>query len=484
MININQQSNIFINRILAEIEPQLLEEGQVLLGEVLEINQEEATIHLENLGRVRALLQGDLMIKVGDRINFLVKSVGTSQIHLKPLPETSGEILNSQENLATGKNEDKENMYLIKLLNDYGIRTDENSIEYVKTLIKYNIPLSEDKIVTGLQVMEKLEHLLDQLGEKAPSSKVFINIKEVGNLEKNDIRNILVENRPTKETGAINSPESESGPRGGTELERSIKFANSLEDFQLQIRQGDLSDRDIGRIIALLFKYNLKPSLGNIKSFFEFKDNVEDFYKDLYFHENPELFEFTNLNKNIIINSDSLKEVMEKNYLEYQKLISSLEELKDRGLPEGRGLSRKALENLQDKLEFLNELNQELNYIFIPLVIDDEHMHKAFIRLLKERKTSSNPKSNISILINLDTENLGSLMVNCQVMGDIININFHGLDQKDLPLFESREGLLKEYINYTGYRLGEINYIYEEEADILDILIVNQNPIYQLNIGV
>lgn len=483
MINVNNLNNIYINKMLAEIETLFLEEGQVLLGEIREIHQKEAIIHFEKLGMVRAGLEGDQKLKVGDTINFLVKSIGTSQVHLKPLPKTAGEILNSEENLTTGKNQDKDNGYLIKLLKDYGIKADKDSIEYVKTLIKYNIPLNEEKIVAGLQVIEKLDQLLGQLGKKDTPSQTFINIKEDGNLEKNDIRNILVETKVGKEVEVVSNLGGKIPAIKEAELERSRRFTNILEDFYLQIKQGDLSNKDIEKIVALLSKYNLKFSLNNIKNFFEFKENIQTFYKDFVFHENINLYEFTNMNKNIIINSDSLKEIMENNYLEYRKLILRLEEIKDRQLLGSKDMPRENLEKLQDKLEFLNELNQELNYVFIPLILDD-HIHRAFIRLLKDRKATGNPKANISILINLDTKNLGSIMVSCQLIRNTININFHGLNKNDIPMFKGGEEQLLEYINYTGYKVGEVNYIHEDKLDILDILIVNQNPIYQLNIGV
>ncbi len=64
---------------------------------------------------------------------------------------------------------------------------------------------------------------------------------------------------------------------------------------------------DLIKTIVLFSKYNIKPSMNNIKHFLELQENPHDFLEDLNLLEDIEFKKFTNIDKKAIINSESLK---------------------------------------------------------------------------------------------------------------------------------------------------------------------------------
>ena len=136
MIKINNWNNIYRDSQVSDFESEFFKEGEILVGEILELGEKEAIIYLKNFGKIKAFVQVDLEPLKGKEINFLVKSSIANEIQLKPLlePLEVDEII---------ENTNKEEMYLIKILNEYGIEEEPMAIEYVDNLIKYNVQINE-----------------------------------------------------------------------------------------------------------------------------------------------------------------------------------------------------------------------------------------------------------------------------------------------------------------------------------------------------
>ena len=493
MIKINNWNNIYRDSQVSDFESEYFKEGEILVGEILELGEKEAIIYLKNFGKIKAFVQVDLEPLKGKEINFLVKSSIANEIQLKPLlePLEVDEII---------ENTNKEEMYLIKILNEYGIEEEPMAIEYVDNLIKYNVQINEKNVLFGIKVLDKLEQLM----EIDKDSNILITLKGNSELEKEDIRNILIESKGIVEEKKINNTEinylldrenvkvgqnllSENINKNTSKIElknnqSNMKSYSILKDLKAYVNQQDTFKSDLVQTIAIFTRYKIKPSLNNIKYFLELNENPHGFLEDFKLLDEIEYNKFTNINKKAIINSGSLKNIIEESYIEYKNTIIEIEKnLKGKTLFDKT--IKEKFQELENRLEFLEEINQELNYIFIPLNFNKD-IYKDSIVFLKNRKKKKSPKDNINIFINLNTENLGNIKINCQVIGDTINVKFYGLNKEDVDLFKSKESELKNLIVYTGYNIGKIKYEYKYKDNILDFLIINKGPIYHLNIEV
>lgn len=113
-----------------------------------------------------------------------MKSTANNKIQLKPIVEFT-------ESSGSPKEISREEMYLIKILEEHGIEEEPMAKEYIQNLIKYNVNLSEKNIVLGIKVLEKLEKLF----ELDEDSELLVNLKGDLELENEDIRNLIVETK-------------------------------------------------------------------------------------------------------------------------------------------------------------------------------------------------------------------------------------------------------------------------------------------------
>lgn len=492
-MQINNSNSLYINSLLLDSKFNFFKEGAVLEGEILEIEGEQAIIYIKDFGRIKAFIQMELTDLKGKTINFLVKSSLPNEIQLKPLLMSSR---NDEIPEATQKAEN----YLSQILNEFEIDENPESIDYLSNLIKYNVQLNEKNIFSGIKILDKLEQLMNLDNE---SIARLINLKENPNFLKEDIRNLLIVTENEVESVLNLNEELEDKRNDVNQIEGIIdiddenialkpeandnnaRFLTALNSLKLYTNKSleEPLGPDIVKTITLFIKYNIKPSINNLKYFLELKEDANGFLENLELFDDIEYKKFTNIDKKIMINSGGLKNIIEENYIRYNNALEKVDNYFKENLSFFNKTTIDKVEELQDKLQFLEEMNKELNFIYIPLTLDS-NIYQGSVTFLKDRKKKNNPKDKINIFINLNTNTLGNVKISCEVIADIINIRFSGLNREDIELFENREKELEIAILNTGYAVGHIEYIVYSQDDFLDLLTVNKNPIYYLDVQV
>src|SRR5690554_1945404 len=94
-------------------------------------------------------MEGQIELSINDKISFLVKSANNSLLELKPLlsEEISNEIYTGKESLAS------------KILEKFNLSVSKESLTMVESLMKFNIPLSEENVLKALKIYDKLDSL-------------------------------------------------------------------------------------------------------------------------------------------------------------------------------------------------------------------------------------------------------------------------------------------------------------------------------------
>ena len=181
-------NNLYINSLFSDSKSEIFKDGAILEGEIIELQEEEALIYIKDFGRIKAFVETELTEFKGKEINFLVKSTLSSSIQLKP-------FLKSTEKDVIPETTQNEEAYLVQVLNEYGVKEDPISIEYLRNLIKYNVQINEKNILSGIKIINKLEELIDLDYDL----NTLINLRERPNFLKEDIRNFFI--IPNKEGG-------------------------------------------------------------------------------------------------------------------------------------------------------------------------------------------------------------------------------------------------------------------------------------------
>lgn len=477
-MKISSFNNPHLSKGFLEGETKYFKEGQIVVGEILEIKNGEALIDFPEYGKVKVLLDSKLEEFISEKVSFYVKSSTIHEVQLKPLPD----VENQETNLNSG-NISKEDIYMAKTLEGFGIKGDSRAIEYVKALINYNVSLNEESVLNGLQILDKLDKLITSKGD----SYNFINLKGDKSLENEDLKNIIIEYRTEATDSTYGTREENTNidplERDVDQDKDILKFYSSIRELKDLTQNIESFKSDLVKLLAIFTKYKIKASLNNINKFFLIKESPENFFANFKLSDEIENKDnnFKKINKSTIIKNENLKELIMKNHKEYKKFINTIEENLRNNKDFFTSIGKRELELLEEKLYFLKEINQEFNYSYIPFSFHKE-INPSFITLLEEKRKKRNRNSNINVLINLNTDYLGNVAINCQIIDETINIKFYGLTKEGKSLFKSNEATLRHLVSTTGYSIGKINYELEYNNDILDWLVVNKSSVYYLNV--
>ncbi len=492
--------NIFLNNLLQNNKDLLFKEGSILNGKILSLIDEIAIIEVKGHGSVQARIETDLKMNLKDEISFLVKSAKGDVINLKPLLEND----KIQTNL-------KENNSISKLLQSINIKETKLSIGLVESLMKYNIPITEQKINEGIKILEKLSQLINvnedekvvlispnmrntdiinnntqneanktnETNQTTEKSIMELSEGEVSiPVEKEDIRFMLVSNKDNysnmKEISSIVKEYL------GDEINNNIKM-NTMDEGNVIDKINVSKEEGFLKLTSFLIKNNIKPSLNNIKNLKDLNNNPIEFAKNL--KEINSLIKKSEKNQLDKVFVDTEKETVTTNYLQrIDKELGEIEKL-IRNTNDNSNLQQKnELKNLENKIDFLKDLNKDLSFVFLPIHHRKEDL-EGVLAFLKDKRNKKGSSEKTNVFINLNTNNLGKIRISCQLTGDLINAKI-SINKEDLELFKSAEKILVEKISSFGYILNKIEFITDDFIQIVDLLVSNPNPTYILDLKV
>lgn len=444
--NLFNMDNIFRNK-----EGIFLKEGDLMEGKILEIIDEIAILEVKELGTIRAGIQGDLRQLEGKSLIFTVKTLLPDKLELAPI--IKGDRTNNMDMEIT-KDE-----YLASILKDYDLEQDPLSIEFLDSLIKYNISINRDNLENGLRILDKLEQIMNITEEEVllPAYS-HDGVRLLGD---EDIRKFFVQ---TKDENT----------------EQLDVFDYMKREYSYLLERN--LDSSLIKIISIFIKYKIKPSMNNISYFIELVEKPQIFSDGYRTLESLVMKKFTKHDKEAIIKSGEAN-IIEQNIMKHKNIMEQIAQLLKYDKIKLDENTLMDIEELQNKLEFLQELREHLNIVFLPLTFD-ETMEEAYITLIRDKRKRENPKGLINIYINLQTNRLGNIDISLRVIDDKINILFGKIKEEDIILFKNREKILEEMVKTTGYSINNIDYLTNRGDNILDYLIVNPEPIYNLDVQV
>lgn len=483
--------NLLLNNIILNNKEEIFKEGSTFIGKIIELLDQRVLIDIKGHGTLQATLETDLKLILGDEISFLVKSSNDNKIVLKPLM-----VDDIQSNNI------KESSSISKLLYSFNIKETKLSIGLAENLMKYNVPITEQNLVEGIKNLEKVIQLISMNDEE----KVILINSSVKNITTDESKEqfVTIKDVETKESFKTENNNSKNITFVDKESfidKEDIKYLLVVnkndypdkKDFSIIVKDFLGNENNVNsninvnaedeyvKLISFLIKHNIKPSLNNIKNIKEFNNNPIEFAEDFkQINTLISKLEHGKTTEGLLDNGADIssKEIIsnrESKLDELQKLIQNFDSKINLQ-------SKEELRNLENKIEFLRDLNKDLSFLFLPIHYGKDSLD-GILTLLKEKKNKKTMNDKINIFINVNTNNLGNIKISCQLTGNSLNIKIN-IKNEDLKLFQSKEKHLIEKILSIGYILNKVEYVINNDIQIIDNIVSNPNPTYILDLKV
>ncbi len=117
----------------------------------------------------------------------------------------------------------------------------------------------------------------------------------------------------------------------------------------------------------------------------------------------------------------------------------------------GQNLSESA-KSMQDKIEFIQNLNQMYAYAQIPVNISGTNMNSELF-VYMNKKNFKETKEEVSALLHLDMEYLGPTDVHVSLRGSTVHTRFYVEDEESARIIDEHMTMLEKAINDNGFSL-------------------------------
>lgn len=132
---------------------------------------------------------------------------------------------------------------------------------------------------------------------------------------------------------------------------------------------------------------------------------------------------------------------------------------------------RNQLTELRQSVDFLNQLNDQMTYLQMPLVLNDQQNQvEIYVQRDQSGKKKINPKDT-KIFISLDTNHLDLVQVLVEVKDQTLNLNFRLGDELVEKLVRSNESMLVGQMELLGFKNVQFQYaIRDEKMDLTNMV--------------
>ena len=141
--------------------------------------------------------------------------------------------------------------------------------------------------------------------------------------------------------------------------------------------------------------------------------------------------------------------------------------------------------NLQNNIDFMNQLNQMFNYIQLPLKMAEQDAHGELYVYSNGRKKFE-PGESVSAILHLDMDNLGPLDVYVRMKNNDVKTNFYVADEETIDLIAEHIDILNERLNKRGYSMEAHMHLHtdmdteSEDAAVSEMLNIKQRPVISM----
>jgi len=484
--------------------------GQMIQGEVVSAQGSQVQLLLGNEMMLNATLDSQIGINIGQLMSFQVKSNTGSFLSLVPL----------SVNLTMDEN-------VMKALNEASLPVTDKTVEMVNTLMKEGMPIDKETLlnvnkelmtypeadVETIVQMERLKLPVTQENiEQFEAYKNYNHKLSDAVTEIQDQIAALLNN--TKETGKTSelfrqllnfiageeqegvvlklAGEADGETEGQVIIKGNISGGNgeALQTAVKEITEGDhagnISTAEMGKGTENLTGAERKEFVSLLKELGVGEEKISLFEKgqinikqmaEILRNENfdggnlSRLFqskEFVKLfagelgNQLLLKPEQVTKETMEDYYTNLKNQTAKLMQILE-GAGKAETPAAKALQNINQNVDFLNQLNHMFTYVQIPFKMAGDAAHGE-LYVYTNKKNLAKKDGNVSALLHLDMPHLGMLDVYVAMQNERVSTKFYLQEESMIDFLEEHMPILTERLEKRGYQANAEVVLKEKQA--------------------
>lgn len=175
------------------------------------------------------------------------------------------------------------------------------------------------------------------------------------------------------------------------------------------------------------------------------------------------------------------KENMDRLYARMNRQMAHLEQLMQNMGKEASPLGREVAQ-VRGNLEMMQQINQLFSYVQIPLKLQGQNAHSD-LYVYTNKKKLLDKEGELSALLHLDLDHLGTTDVQIKMLGSKVNTHFYLADDISLQLVEQHIGSLTRRLQDKGYQCSikvQKQENQEQKTDIVMDFLKQEAPVGKL----
>jgi hypothetical protein len=471
--------------------------GDIFKAKVTAMLGDLITLEMHNNLTLEAKDASAIGYNVGDTVEFIVSDKIDDKLFIKSNISSSHSL------------EDK--------LSQMGIKVDDNNKDLIELLYKNQIPITKDNVDKLLST----KNYYGKLAEFVKNNDIPISSQMINDDIKEVLKNLI--QREIEITAEKINVQDDIHHNG----ERVIAKENVDKNVPIEVNKTNLEVNKANTdtiFIKDLFDNNSNISLE--KLVFMLKNNMNFSTKNFALLNNIILGEKTITNQiqgllKELEKNDGTKEIdrTEKNNKEInnkeintknqlidllrkfdisnlkekdkfnsimKELFERLETIKDSSLGiEAKSIVNKHIEELKTSLDFVNKLNDNINFIQVPLHVNNS-LKNLDIYINKDAKPNKKKSENgTNIFISLNTNNLDLVQVLIELNKKDLSLNFRVHNEKVKNIIKFKEKILYDSLNKYDFNSILFKYkVSEESINLTNIDMDNKSRLNTLDIRV
>lgn len=477
-----------------------LDSGDVFTGEITNITNNEITIALSDSANVTALLSDALSYNIGDVASFAIKDNSGERIILKSVNNDGMKSLMNDQTIRSA-------------IQNAGLSMNDTTVSLVHNLMKQGQPIDAATLNNYVKLLDSVPNatpedvvLMTRMGIPVTEENVaalhdYYDFSEgmtakAGNIssELNTLIVSMAEENPAQAAEVLkdfvnNFSEPVSVPEPLVNLFEPEELEN-ITDNIIQFEAAD--DIESENVISdttrsIVEDITTKLTDGNITA----KEFINEFAK---------LAARPDINRNAIdkfVKSDEFKKIIDEAVREqyfirpedinntnvkklYAKIINDSAAMNEQfGSNSGMSAMLDNMNNASSDAQFLNNLNQFMNFVQLPVRMAGKNAHGDLYVYSKRGAKTASPDE-IKALLHLDMDNLGPMDVLVKLKQKNVTTNFKVADDKILQYVEEHMNELTARLNKLGYNVDNVVELNTTPYTFKSSVIENELPPAQI----
>lgn len=480
-------------------------EGDTLKGEIVDASQSKVSIRLSDGQTIEAKLASANTFSIGDTVAFVVKESGGEQLLLSPASDQGTQTLDQLLSILTeaGLAKTEANIDMVQQLMDEKMPVDQDSLKtmarlmknYPETplrqlifLTKHQLPVTENNL-NQLQMLENNEQplmrsmasMVDDLSSALATKTATITSEQLPMM--NDQEQVILASI-TEDSGVVGF-QKEINRQIATTMDQmtypqaSTQMSGETQDSQAQgaslVPIADMLLRTDGERVGNDLVNDIKATVMKT----DLTSEQTALLKALPEFEKMTLGDLSKLGDEGLISRQGLRTVLQdiKEGSTYQALakgmlLSDLKVVEDGEIASYFkkvqeqvelfiGNTSEALEdspvakdaaNVKASVEFLNTLQQDYNFMHLPMFLNDQLMHSE-LYVLNNQKAGKDKKASITALVRLDLKNLGHTDIYVKKTDKNLDIDFYMTDDQQMDVVRDQVFQLHKLLTSKGFNV-------------------------------